>query len=195
MFNNSQVVGQLLSYNTCYTQHSKTSILQFLGLHDVESLRILGLELGRVKTNVTWVIVITELEEWLSPHGSILWALPTRQGTVGLGKANAENKALPEGTWYLGKVINGRSLDGCIEEEGRSFNCLANEEPYSGKHGNASVCNFSLAEALNLIRRGILKEAKRIERSNRCEGSGKSSSELRREQVKKEEKRSGIRLN
>ena len=57
-------VDQFLCHEASGGKHSKTAVLKLLGGHDIEFLRVIGLEAEGIEANVSRVVVGTE-ETWL----------------------------------------------------------------------------------------------------------------------------------
>jgi hypothetical protein len=64
-------------------------------------------------------------------------------------------------------VGDGGSLDGRVEEEGRSFDLLANKESKHGQHTNTAMSELGLTVTLEGILVSLGSESKRIEETNR----------------------------
>merc|ERR1711937_839155 len=52
--------GQLLSDHAGGGDHGKTSVVELLGLHILQLLRIFRLEAERVKAQVSWLVIFTD---------------------------------------------------------------------------------------------------------------------------------------
>ena len=132
MFDDSLSVGKLLGHESGGSDHSKTSVLEFLGLHETEFLRVFWLESERVETNVSRKVSLTEktrLVDW-----DVFGLNPSDGGTLLFGSSNGDGQGQPESDRDLGKVGDGRSRNLGIEEEGGSLNSFSNEETNSGEH-------------------------------------------------------------
>ena len=73
----------------------------------------------------------------------------------------AEEK--PESLGNLLEVVDGRSRDLRIKEEGRAFNLLSHEEPERREHGNAAVGDLDVGIALCLGFVDAVEEAKNVD--------------------------------
>jgi len=87
VFKNSLSVNLLLHTHTSSSQHGKTSIAQFLGLHIGEVLGILGLQSKWVELNITGVVRLTKGEERSEARFD-----PSNGGTERLGNVNSEEE-------------------------------------------------------------------------------------------------------
>jgi hypothetical protein len=181
VFQDTFAIGQLLGHETSGGEHGKTSVLEFLGLKDLQLFRIGRLETEGVEANVTRGVVGTQ--EAGLVYGDITRGNPSVLGTVELDLGNANGKETPERSRNLRKVGNGGSLNGGIEEEGRSFDLLADKESKHSEHTNTTMGELGLTVTLEGVLIGLGSEAKRIEETNRGEGTSDS---VDRERLRKE---------
>jgi hypothetical protein len=180
-------INQLLCHETSGSEHGKTSVLEFLVLKGPQLLRISRLETEGVEANVTRGVLGTQ-EAWLvnditRGHPSELRGRPSDLGTVDLELGNTKGKDTPERSRNLRKVVDGRTLNRCVEEEGRPFDLLSDKESNHSQHTNTSMGELGLTVTLEGVLVGLLGEAKRIEDTERGEGTrdGVDRESLRKE--------------
>ena len=119
-------VSKLLSHETDSGKHGKAPVLELLGLHDLECLRVSGLQAKRIEANVTRGVRITEKSRL--GDGDILGLDPADGGTLLLGGTNGDGKKDPERGRDLRQVGDSRARDLRVEEERGSLNLLADKE-------------------------------------------------------------------
>mmetsp|Transcript_1389 Transcript_1389/g.2033 ORF Transcript_1389/g.2033 Transcript_1389/m.2033 type:complete len:200 (+) Transcript_1389:75-674(+) len=138
-------IGQLLGNDTSGSKHSKTSILQLLGLDSRKFLGIIGFQAQRIEAYVAGVMIFTELLEGEASFG----LGKSDKSTVVLKTSDKKGKTNQE-EWSL--CINLVQLtDGwsnilvvSLEEWVVLNRFLNNQHAKHGKHGNASVLCFCL---------------------------------------------------
>jgi hypothetical protein len=184
VFQDTLAINQLLGQETSGGKHGETSILEFLGLKNLQLFRIGRLEAKGVEANVARGVVGTQ--EAGLVYGDITRGHPSELGTVELDLGNANGKNAPERSRNLRKVGNGGSLNGGIEEEGRSFHLLTDKESKHSQHTNTSMGELGLTVTLEGVLVGLGSKAKRIEETNRGEGTrnGVDRESLRKEKYK-----------
>ena len=160
-------IDLFLHTHTGGSQHSKTSVLKFLGLHGVEVLGICWLE-ASTESNVTRVICLTKSEERTKAGLN-----PSSSGTGGLGNVDGEEEWEENSSGNLGDLVVGNGVVN-IHSVCDGWCGFTNEVTKSGHHGNTSVHDFGLTETLDSIDILALGEAKRIEKSEWGNGSGKA---------------------
>jgi len=119
MLKDSLSINQLLGNETSSGEHGQAAVLELLGLHLEEFLRVLRGKSKRVKVQVPRSVVFPELESILAL--SVLRVLPPDLRAVGLDDTDAQNQNLPEGLGNLGKVGDGRTTDLGVKEERRTL--------------------------------------------------------------------------
>jgi hypothetical protein len=169
VFQDTFSIGQLLGHETSGGKHGKTSVLEFLRLKGHQLFRISRLETKGVETNVTRCVVGTQ-EAGLANRG-ITRGHPSELSTVELDLGNADGKDTPERGRNLREVGDGGSLDGCVEEERRSFDLLADKESNHSEHTNTAMGELGLTITLEGVLVGLGSEAKRIKETNRGKGT------------------------
>jgi hypothetical protein len=169
VFQDTLAIDQLLGQETGGGKHAKTSILEFLCLKDSQLFRIGRLEVEGIEANVTRGVVSTQ-EAGLVYRG-ITRGHPTVLSTVELDLGNAKRKEKPERSRRLEKVGDSGALYGGIEEEGRSFDLLADKESNHSEHTNTSMGELSLTVTLEGVLISLLGEAKGIEETERGKGT------------------------
>jgi hypothetical protein len=169
MFKDSLAVSELLCHETSGGQHGETSVLKFLGLHDLEFLRVSRLQAKGIKAKVTRGVVGTE--ETGLVNRNILGVNPSDRSTLLLGSADCDGEKDPERGRDLSEVRDGRSGDLGIKEEGRTLNLFAHKETNGGEHGHTSVGQFSLTVTLEGVGIGLGRESKRVEESHGGKGT------------------------
>jgi hypothetical protein len=169
VFQDTFAIGQLLGHETSGGEHGKTSVLEFLGLEGLQLLRIGRLETEGVKANVTGGVVGTQ-ETGLA-NINITRGHPSVLGTVELDLSNANGEDAPERSRHLRKVADGGPLNGGVKEEGRSFDLLADKESNHSQHTNTAMGELGLTVTLKGVLVSLGSEAKRIEETNRGEGT------------------------
>jgi hypothetical protein len=167
-------INKLLGHETSGGKHSKTSVLEFLGGHALELDWVGWLEAKWVESDVTRDVALSE--ETRLVNRDLSRVNPTDFGTLDLGGTDGDSEDAPEDNWNLGKVGDGWSLDGGIEEERRSLDLLTDKEANGGEHGNTSVGKLGLAVTLEGVGIGLLGESKGIEESHRGDGTWEVSS-------------------
>lgn len=171
MLNNAFSIDGFLCKESGGGEHGKTSVLKFLGGHDLEFLLVLRLEAERVESEVTGCV--------FSPHetglvdGDLTGRHEGSLGTSCLKTGNGNGKGEPERGRDLEEVGDGGSLDGGIPEEGCSLNLLTNEEAKDGEHGNTSVSDLGLTVSLHGGLIGLVGKSERIKESDRIKNSWK----------------------
>mmetsp|Transcript_38167 Transcript_38167/g.92061 ORF Transcript_38167/g.92061 Transcript_38167/m.92061 type:complete len:215 (-) Transcript_38167:55-699(-) len=169
MLDNSLSINSLLGQEASSGKHRESAVLKLLCNHQVELLGILGPQAKGIKSNVSWVVIITQ-KSGLIVRG-IGGGNPTNLSTLSLGRTDeGDNDGIPS-TRNLGEVGDGRAGDLRIKKEGASLDGLSNEESEGGKHCNAAVRDLSLTVTLQSLLVGLLSEAKRIEESHGSEGA------------------------
>jgi hypothetical protein len=181
MFQDTLAINQLLCQETSGGKHAKTSILEFLCLKDLQLFRIGWFEVEGIKANVTRGVVCTQ--ETGLVYGGITRGHPTVLGTVELDLGDAKGKEKPERSRRLEKVGDSGSLYGSIEEEGRSFDLLADKESNHSQHTNTSMGELGLAVTLEGVLVSFLGEAKGVEETYR----GESTSDVINRVLRKKE--------
>jgi hypothetical protein len=181
VFQDTFTIDQLLSHETSGGEHGKTSVLEFLVLKGPQLFRISRLETEGVEANVTRGVVDTQ--EARVVNRDITRGHPSELGTVELELGNTNGKDAPERSRNLREVADGRTLNRCIEEEGRPFHLFADKESKHSQHTNTSMCDLGLTVTLEGVLVGLLGEAKRIEDTERGEGTrdGVDRESLRKE--------------
>merc|ERR1739842_155973 len=141
---NSLSINLFLHTHTSSSQHSKTSILKFLSLHDIEVLGISGLE-SLSESNVTGVVCLTEGEE-----RSKAGFYPSNSGTGSLGNVDSKEEWEENSSGNLGDLVVGNGVVNIhsVCDGGCRF---TNEVSNGGHHGNTSVHDFSLTKTLDSI--------------------------------------------
>merc|ERR1711966_87478 len=86
VLDDSLSVGKFLSQKSGGSKHAKTSVLEFLGLHDLDLFGILGLQAKRIKTNITWGVFGTH--KTCLVNRDVLGLNKADLGTLGLGTGN-----------------------------------------------------------------------------------------------------------
>lgn len=162
-------VDKLLSHETGSGKHSKTSVLKFLRLESDQFFRVRRLEAERVESEVTRDVVVTEKTGFV--NRGIGGIHPADHGTGLFGSTDSNSEEDPEGGRDLRKVGDGRARDRSIEEERRTFYRLADKESNDSKHGNTSVGELSFTVSLQSGGIGLVSESKRVEESDRRNGS------------------------
>ena len=167
-------VDKLLGHETGGGKHSKTSVLEFLGSHDLELFWVGWLEAKWVESDVTRNVAISE--ETRLVHRDFGRVNKADFGTLDLGGTNGDKEDAPEDNRNLCKVGDGWSLDGGIKEERRSLDLLTDKEANGGEHGNTSVGKLGSAVTLEGVGVGLFGESKGIKESHRGDGTWEISS-------------------
>jgi hypothetical protein len=165
-------VDQLLCNHTGKAQHSKTSILEFLGVEFQKFCRILGGKSQRIKSGITREVIF--LQDTATSK-DIARVGPPLEGTVELKSTNDNGKKLKEGGAdgpdFI-QVSDGRSnvLISCLEEWVEFNWFLSDKHTKGSQHGNTSVLKFGLTVLLDsfVVACGI---SKRIKVGDRVKGS------------------------
>ena len=176
MLEDTLPVRQLLRYEASSGKHREPPVLELLGLHLLQLLRVLRLQAKRVEANVPRRVSIPELKVRL-PLG-VLGVLPADRGPEGLGNSDGEHEELPERLRDLRKVGDCWPGDLGVEQEGASLDLLADEEAHEGQHRHAAVGELGLPEAPDLVVVGTLKEVQGVEELHGGEGAGEAVGEL-----------------
>ena len=134
MFEESLSINKFLCHESSGGDHSKTSVLEFLCLHEREFFGIIGLESERIKADISWKVSLTEKTGLID--GDVLGFDPSNGGTVLFGGTNGNGQDQPESNRDLGQVGDGRSGDLGIEKEGASFDLFSDKETDGGEHCN-----------------------------------------------------------
>jgi hypothetical protein len=166
----SHTIGAFLSHETGDGQHGETSVLELLGLHGEECLGVRGLEAKGVEADVTRGVV--DVEKTGLVKRNVLGISPADFGAGLLGSTNTNGQKGPEDRGDLGEVGDGGSSDLGVEEERRTLNLLADEETDDGKHGNTAVGKLGLTVTLEGGFIGLVGEAKGVEDTHGCKGTG-----------------------
>ena len=170
MFKDSLSVNEFLCQESRGGKHGKTSILQFLGLHSGEFLRVSGLQAKGVEVQVTRDVFITE-ESGFGDR-DVLGLDPADFGAGGLGLGNTSSQEDPEDGVDLGEVGDGRARDFSVEEDSLALDGFADKETDGGQHGNASVSELGFTVSLKGHFIGLGGETSRVEKTNRGKGTG-----------------------
>ena len=170
MFNDSLSVDQLLGEETSGGEHGKTTVLEFLGLHELEFSGVFGLEAEGIESEVTRDVGGTEKTGLVK--GDVLGFDPADFGTDGLGLGNTGTEEQPEDGVNLGEVGDGRASDLTVEENSLALDGFTDEETDGGKHGNTSMGQFSLTVSLEGSFIGLGSEAEGIEETNGGKSTG-----------------------
>ena len=172
------------------SEHSKTTVVQFLVLHDHEVIGIGRLEVQRIEFQITGVVLVVQLcepcfsiEALFFLQGDVLvhgfgGEFPSDLRSKDFGGSNASSQPCEEERSDLVNLCEmgvGRSGDDSIEER---VEWLGNKVSNNGKHGNTSVGDLSLTESLDFLNGEILGESKRIEITKRGDGTGQARAEL-----------------
>mmetsp|Transcript_3345 Transcript_3345/g.5145 ORF Transcript_3345/g.5145 Transcript_3345/m.5145 type:complete len:220 (+) Transcript_3345:130-789(+) len=142
MLNDSFSVNCLLCKESCCCEHSKTPVLKFLGLHDLELSIIIGHKSKRIELKITRCVVVTELTGLVNRTVSRVY--PSILCALCLVCSYESNDNCPESIRYLSDVGDSRSGDLCIEQESRSLYLLSYKESNYCKHSNTSVSKLGL---------------------------------------------------
>jgi hypothetical protein len=132
VFENSLSIDEFLGHESGSGKHGKTSVLEFLGLHELEFLLVFGLEVEGIEADVSRKVSFTEKTRLV--NGDILGFDPTDGRTLLFGSTDADHKGQPERNRNLRQVGDGRSGDLGIEKEGASLNGFSGEETDGGEH-------------------------------------------------------------
>jgi hypothetical protein len=146
VLNDSLSVNEFLGQESSGSNHSEASVLEFLGLEDLEFLGVFGLESKRIEADVTRGVVGTEKTGLVDRD--ILGLDPSDGGTLLFTGTNGDGQKHPEGDRNLGKVGDGGSRNLGVEEEGASLNGLTGKETDGGEHGNTSVGELGFTVSL-----------------------------------------------
>lgn len=160
----SHTIGEFLGHETRGGEHGKASVLELLGLHGEEFFGVRGLEAKGVEADITRGVV--DVEKTGLVKGDVLGISPADFGAGLLGSTNTNGQQSPEDRGDLGEVGDGGSSDLGVEEEGRTFNLLADEESDDGKHGNTAMGELGLTVTLEGGFVGLVGESKRIEETH-----------------------------
>ena len=172
MLDNSLSVNGFLGQETSSGKHSKTSVLEFLGLHFKEFLRVLGLQSKGIKLKISWGVVIPQKSSLVD--GAVGGVNPSGFSTECLSTSNEGDDNRPESIRDLGDVGDSGSTDLGVEKEGASLNFLTDKETDDGKHSNTAVGELSLTVTGKSGISCLLSKSQRIEKSNRGEGTRKT---------------------
>ena len=165
-------VDKLLDAHTSGSEHSKTSVRQFLRLHGGELSSIGRLQSKRIETNIAGVVVFSKGEK-----RSHSWFDPS------LVRSESFNNVDDEEEWehytekgnFRDHVVSDR---GVVESVGDGGGVFTDEVSNGGHHGNTSVHDFCLTDSLDTDEVSVGAESQRIEETERGDGSWKAEARL-----------------
>mmetsp|Transcript_15916 Transcript_15916/g.23461 ORF Transcript_15916/g.23461 Transcript_15916/m.23461 type:complete len:214 (+) Transcript_15916:138-779(+) len=167
MLQDSLSVDSFLSKETSGGKHRKTSMLQLLCLHFLQFQRIFGREAKRIPAKVAGSVVLAH--ETCLANRNLFRRDEGCLGTADLNGTNDNDQECPELMGDLKEMSNGRSLDGCIPQEGASFDLLTNEESNGSEHGDTTMGDLGLTVTLQGSIVGLGSKPKRIPETSRCD--------------------------
>ncbi|CAH0374704.1 unnamed protein product [Pelagomonas calceolata] len=167
-------VDELLEEEASDRDHGEAAVLELLGSHLGEFLRVRGLEAGRVEADVAGVVLVLEAAERRVIRKVGERAVrrvrarrrrPARERARDLGEADAKHEDLEE-DGHLGadlvEVADGRA-DVLVAEAEEGVERLLHEEAQRREHRHAAVRDLGLAEHLQLRDGLALREARGVE--------------------------------
>lgn len=165
----SLAVDKFLRHETGGGQHGQASVLEFLGLHEFEFLRVAGHQSQRIKAEVAGNVLVPQKTGLVD--GDIRRIDKGDLRTLDFRSANGTAEAQPEKERHLAQMRNGGSTDLGVEQKGGSFDFLADQEANSGQHGHAAVRQFCLTVSLEGGSVGLVGKAEGVEKANGRKGS------------------------
>merc|ERR1712087_661759 len=150
---NPQPVRSLLCHHSRGSNHGKTSILKFSCNHQVKLLRIFQFNTQGIESNVSRVVRVAELSELIV--GGIGGIDPANlQAPRFRGPDERHGQYVgPHGG--LKEVVDCRSADRSVEEEGAALDGLPDEETEHCQHRDAAVGDLRLTVALEYVLVGL----------------------------------------
>ena len=132
MLDDSLSVGEFLGHEPGGGDHRQASVLEFLGLQELELLGVGGLEAERIEPDVTRGVPVPQKSGLV--EGDVLGLDPSDGRSLLLGGTDADGEEHPERNGDLGEVGDGWSADLGVEEEGASLDGFSGEESDGGEH-------------------------------------------------------------
>lgn len=163
------MIDELLAAHSSPSEHSESPILELPCLHVGEGLGFGGLEVERIESNITRIIIVSQLPECFGPVGEV-GLNPSDRSTLQFCGGNAQCQQDERRQRKLLQLI----IRGPIDSKGRR-KLLAGKITDACDHGDATVHDFGLAIALDLVEGDAsLGEAKGIEEASRWQCSGQT---------------------
>lgn len=171
-------IDEFLGHDTSDGEHRQSSMLELLGGHCGELLKVVRLESERIKANVTGVVRVPQHQVVVVAGG-----LPSLEGPAEFGGTDDDRQHFKKewrGGPYLVEVANRRPnvpIDGLkkgVELDG----LFRHQESQKGQHGDAAVGGFGLAIGLHLSEVSAVGESERVKFLDGIERSGEAVGEL-----------------
>ena len=163
------MVDEFLRAHTGPSKHCQSSVLEFSGLHVSESLGVGWLEAEWIESEVTGVVVVSELPQGSGPRTKVGFD-PSDLCSSEFGGSDGSGEQGEGRKRDLLQLVVGRS--GQTEGSSEGF---ADEVSDAGHHGNTTVHDFGLAVALDFVQSdSVARESDRIKVSGRRKSSRES---------------------
>mmetsp|Transcript_4727 Transcript_4727/g.12024 ORF Transcript_4727/g.12024 Transcript_4727/m.12024 type:complete len:266 (+) Transcript_4727:95-892(+) len=163
------VCDLFLDAHTGSSDHGETSVRQFLSLHVSKVIGVGGLQPKGIETDITGIVLLTKSEERTKSRLD-----PTDVGTQRFCDVDEEEETEQDKSRNFGDLVVGNCWGRNCHTIGNRRCVLPNEVAQRGHHGNTSVHDFGLTEALHTIQRTVIAESKWIEVSQGRDRTGKS---------------------
>ncbi len=168
-FEDGSVVDEFLGAHTGPSKHCQSSVLEFSVLHVSESGGVGGLEAERIESDVTGVIVVSELPQGSGPRTKV-GLDPSDLCSSEFGGSNGRGEQGKGRKRNLLQLVVGRS--GQTEGSSEGF---TDEVSDGSHHGNTAVHDFGLAVALDFVQSdSIARESNGVKVSGGRKSSGES---------------------
>lgn len=160
------MIHEFLAAHSCPSEHCESPILELSCLHVGECLGFGGLEVERIESNITRIIIVSQLPECFRPIGEI-GLDPSDRSTLQFCGGNAQCQQDERRQRNLLQLI----IRGSIDSKGRR-KLLAGKISDACDHCDATVHDFGLAISLDLVEGDAsLGKAKGIKEASRWQSS------------------------
>lgn len=155
-----QAIDELLGNHTGDRNHGDAAVVKLLEAEDVELFfRLAVAEAERVKLQVARDVAILQQEQLVG----LTRVLPALLHAGGFNERDEGTDGEPERRRDLLEVVDRRTGDVRVEQEGGAFDLFADEETEGREHAHAAVGHFSLAVALEGTTIDTVAEAEDVE--------------------------------